>query len=648
MKTKILLLVVLLGLTSNTLANVIIYPGVNYYAGDLTVSFLETTDLSYFAIGETYVALNRTNLSMSVTQGIHLNISDIDDSGTELANNETVLRFNATYSGGSVTFNYYHNLSYKGVYDVYVDDVLRKNNEENNFTFILSGWSTKDIDIRFQGYRPDPPYDVPGDNSTWDKNTQRVNLSWHSGNYSNRDVVFARNDTYPTSPSDGNAWRVGNYSVNDSNYHNESATLTRYYTVWSWNSTSNLYSTTGLNLPWGGMHIWVFNETSPSEQITDWGLLITDAIGDNAYQDEHITNTVYFDIGSIPNGTQTLFVINASKYRDSTYYKNILPNSFYNFTFYLAPVIAHGEPQDPPTTNETQTFYIKIINRNNNPIEGVKVTVRFFDDNLDKWATRASGLTDGSGIVPFDLRVGDSYKINVTDDSGTYENITGQDFKPIYEQTIKEFMMEYKETPVFPPVIEPEEIIYGGYISGTVLYVNYTDNMEMTTNTTIFLYETDPLTGTTVLFDTDTRTGESDFQAVFYGVNTSREYLAVLHYNHTQFGHAKKQYLFQAFQDTFTTQSRTDSLFNAVYGYNPFGWTNTIMWIFLLICFFSFGQRGSGVALVFSGGLLLFINNVVGFNTTFSIAAGGIIPVLFVIVGIMVVWKHRKREGGQG
>lgn len=642
MRQKCVLLIILFGFLSSTVSShVIIYPGTTFYANNLVLTFRDEVNLSYFEVGDTYFRLNNTNLSISSTHQITINVSQFTDN--EPSKGDSTLRFNATYDTGSVTFSFSGNQSYGASHDVYVDDTRVLQNQRDNFSFVVGGWSTKEIDIEFVGYVPDPPYDVLGDNSSWHR-SGRVNMSWHSGNFSNRDVVFARNDTFPTSPTnDANSWRVGNYSVNDSNYHNESITTTRYYTVWSWNSTSNTYSTTGLNLPWGAVHIWVFNETTPTDQIINWGIHISDEIGDSSYENEHVIGTAYYDIGTIPNGTNTLFIINSTDYRDSTYYKDITFNTYHNFTFYLAPVIAHQQQSDPPTVNETQLYLLQIINENNEPVQGAKVVMRRYINSSDSWREVRSGLTDGYGQVTFWLRVGEHYKVNITHED--YQNLIGQDYITNDQIFTKTFQLQHIEPDVTPPEVISEEIIFEGYRDGGTLYVNFTDNMEQTINTTIYVYETNTVTGETVVFGTNTTTGIYDFQVLFDNINNSRSYQVVLHINHTNWAYQKHTFNIAPDIETFTTQTVGDTLFSQVYGYNPFGWTNTFMWIILLASFFSFGQRGVGIGLVFTGGILLFVNSFVGFNTTLAVAAGGVIPILFVIIGIMVLWKQARKEG---
>jgi len=98
--------------------------------------------------------------------------------------------------------------------------------------------------------------------------------------------------------------------------------------------------------------------------------------------------------------------------------------------------------------------------------------------------------------------------------------------------------------------------------------------------------------------------------------------------------------IFFAAPSVATISDLKDWLFNANYGGNPFGWSNIFMWVFLTACMFSFGQRGAGVSLTITGGLFLFINYVVGFNTTLATVNGGFVPIMFIVGGVMVIWRN--------
>ena len=60
-------------------------------------------------------------------------------------------------------------------------------------------------------------------------------------------------------------------------------------------------------------------------------------------------------------------------------------------------------------------------------------------------------------------------------------------------------------------------------------------------------------------------------------------------------------------------------------------------------------QTRQGWVLIFIGGVFYFINYLIGFNTLFVTHAGGIVPILLVIGGILILWDDsRKTTFGRG
>ena len=197
---------------------------------------------------------------------------------------------------------------------------------------------------------------------------------------------------------------------------------------------------------------------------------------------------------------------------------------------------------------------------------------------------------------------------------------------------------------VWRPDIAPEEITFEGYFhSTTTLQVNYSDALTSTTDAQVYIYEINTTTKATSAFGQHLTVGENEFTFNATNCNTGNEYFAIIYVNHSSFGWFVMQLWFEAPART-TVTSNKDWLFNANYGGNPFGWSNLFMWLFLTACFFSFGQRGSGIALTVTGGMTIFINSFIGFNTVLSTAAGGFLPVLFIAIGIMTMWINAGRD----
>ena len=82
-------------------------------------------------------------------------------------------------------------------------------------------------------------------------------------------------------------------------------------------------------------------------------------------------------------------------------------------------------------------------------------------------------------------------------------------------------------------------------------------------------------------------------------------------------------------------------MFDANFGSSPggFGWSNILGFFVMLGILFGFDQRNSGVGIIITGGILLFINSVIGLSVI-----GTVIPILFIAFGILVQWRNQRRE----
>jgi len=410
---------------------------------------------------------------------------------------------------------------------------------------------------------------------------------------------------------------------------------TYHYRAFATNSTTTVY---GANMNFTTAHNWSISlncyNASNGNSIVNWSIFITNESGSQTYTNLSANNPhlVNLSDGSCPVGTNISFTFSKWSplwnYTNRTYYMDISLTGNYTLNAYLN------------FYNGSNLYLLSVIDELDNPVPNARMRILEYINESVGYQNITVLFTDGNGQVAVWLTPGMLYKVIITRTG--YETETA-DYIPSSLIFTYTFRLEFVEVIVPPPYVESEEITFNGYISGTTLYVNYTDNLAETINTTIYIYVINYTTNATSLLDTDARTGNDNFQ-VTNTVNVSNAHIAILHYNHSTFGYKTHTIYFEGVITPITTQATGETLFNLNYGTNPFGWSNTFMFLFLCGCFFSFGQRGAGIGLIFTGGLLLFINGVIGFNTTLAVAAGGIIPALFIIVGVMVLWRNAKRE----
>jgi len=597
---------------SNTSVNATTYPG--------SPSSLVNSSITYNSVNFSWT--NGTNASYYV-----MRYSDWAYPSTPQSN---ASGFNLTgYNNGSVG-----GLSANTTYYFRLWSYLNPFGDINLSMLVTTNSTSVDVD---------PPYDGQ---SNYDTVNNALNLSWKRGNNSDEDVVVKKTGSYPSSPADGSIVDVNIANVTGGRYYyNESGVTSHaYYRVWSFNTTNNTYSSIGLSIPWGALVIWnVYNESNTSQSII-FDIEITNSDASQVYTDVNVTGPLYLDYNDIPYGDDTIFVITNSSYKQRTYYYDLAINSFHNYTFYLPPhttVVDPGSGDDGGNTTDTILCLISVIDELEQPIPDANVTVKRYINTTDSYETISRLLTDGNGQISIWLVPNTLYLFDISKDG--YVQTGSKYWTPTTLLYVKTFMLEFEDVEPEEPEIPSEEIVFNGYISGSVLYINYTDGINDTINTNILVYELNHSTNIESFYTSFSDTTNAAFQ-VNTSINTSNTYRVVLHYNHSYWGYQKQTILFNGNWTPPTTQDDSNNLFTLVYGFNPFGWTNTLMWFFMLVGLMYADERDTGKILVLLGGFFLFINYWVGFNTILSVFAGGIIPILFIIVGILVMWNDSQKK----
>jgi len=596
-------------------------------------------------VGSNYLQVDNILISVTgLTQDMFFNVTHVNEIGNNRSVGERLLEMNITYGGGATTFTFTGNSSNDNMlYDLLVDGTIVRNNVGPfTFTYTRSSWSTHRFLLRCSGYEPDPPYNG---SSTYTQGTPPyVNLSWERGNYSNQEVVVGNADSYPSSPSDGTVWYNGTNL-----YYNFSVNETQYFTVWSYNVTTNTFSSTGLDIPWGVLRLNVFNQSKTWQKVNPFGLTIQNQDGNTIYQQSTCSPPFYLDLNDIPIGVNTVFIINATHYEQQRYEEDTLVNHFHNFTFLLPPVITSdpgGGDDDPVTgdpTNHTESllYLISVVDELGNPISDVKVEFNLYVNATDTYENAGSFTTDGNGQGTIYLVPESLYQVVVSKD----EYKTGTSYwTPSRELLSKTFLIEFEDSEPVEPDTPIEDISFTFERGGNTVFINYTDGMSETIDTMVYIWEIDSITGVETLLTSDSRIGESSFSFAVTDVNTSNTQKAILYYNHSTFGYQTITLVLHGDYVRSNAGTSFNVLLVALVGSHPWGWANFLIFMFLLAVFHEADDRDAGKWLVLIGGLFLFLNIVVGWNSTLFTVAGGAIPVLFIAVGVLQMWKDSRRK----
>jgi len=470
---------------------------------------------------------------------------------------------------------------------------------------------------------PEPPTSV----TSTIVNATSVNISWTTGTGANTTVVVRSTTALPTSVTDGTIMYNGTASywvqtnLSDGDEY--------YYSLWSWANWSspsyNKFSLTKADATWGGLVIYTFDENT-SNAISGWDLFISNSSKTVTYESLTNSNPKAIAVADLPYGTDTMIRVNATNYNFKIYHLDLELNHHYVLNAYLTE------------SNDTESYIIRVINEYENPVNDATVYVMRYINDTVGYENVSILLTDGNGYCPAVYLIpNEDYAVKIS--ATGYITVTSELF-PITivygDERYHVYTLYFEEEEYLNETIYDEIITFNGHLSGNTLYVNYTDSSSLTLNTSLVIYEFNTSTDLKTAIQWDNRTTDHDFQATF-NVNGSSCFEVVLFLNHTTFGFVHDSFIVCG-RTTITTKARFDTLLDLNFKHCPFGWSNLFGFFILLGCLFSFGQSNVGVSLLLCGGILAFINSVIGlaFMTV-------TVPTLFIFFGVLVLYSERGK-----
>ena len=455
-------------------------------------------------------------------------------------------------------------------------------------------------------------------------------LSFSEGQGADSTMVRKKSGSYPSSITDGT--ELCNKS-GDNEYFDSTYVANDYYTLFAFDDEGKNWSRFGLNVEWGSLIINVFNETSGTA-ISGWNVSITDPTGDQTYNSNDNTNPKVIDVDNdLPIGDDILIYISCPGYKSHIYTMDLAIQQGYTLNAHLTP------------RNDSELYIILVEDEVGSRLSDAEVRIRRYINSTSGFSNVSIDTTDGNGQISVWLIPDVLYLVEISKSgyNTAYENYIPD---PSYFGTSypKVFTLEFEDIEPSPPDVEPEEIIFNGHILSNILYVNYSDGMSQTENTHMIIFEINTSTGiaSSVLDVTNTST---NILTLSTSVNTSNSYQVVLHFNHSTFGHQTKTLFFGRTITPITESDKIDDMLQKIIGTTPFGWGNLLIFFLLVAGFYYTDPGGAPYLLVFLGGIFLFLNIIVGFNTTFLTVAGGVIPSLFILVGIIGMWNNSRRAG---
>jgi len=491
-----------------------------------------------------------------------------------------------------------------------------------------STWAYSALNSSTNQYtKPQPPQDVISKTIGVGGDSINLNISWVNGSGSNVTLVRRSATSQPLLITDGTL--VSNSSLNFT--IDTGITTVYYYTLWSYDNITGYYSSAVYVTDFYVVWINCYNE-SGGENISSYGVFFTNQAGTQTYADSTCTNPHIVNTSDIPTGTDIALQVNATGYDTRVYYFDITATGIQYIDVYLS------------LTNTSDNYVITIENVVGNPIPDAKIIVRRYINESVGYENVTIDYADGYGQISITLVIDALYKFDISADG--YENLTGQNWQPVaivfVDDRYKTFQLLFEETPVHPPYIPQDYITFTANRTNTSTIILYDDSLLETIDTTIYIYEIDLLTGNETLFQTNTSTDTDSFIVTAIGLEANNSYRIVLRYNHTTFGYQTLTLLLPGYRRT--VESGFDTFMVNIFGYNPFLWSNIIMVLIFIAVMYSADKQDMGKYLILLGGIFVFITVFIGFGDTIATAAGGILPAMFVLIGILMEWK--KGKGG--
>lgn len=465
---------------------------------------------------------------------------------------------------------------------------------------------------------PSTPTNV---SSVFNTTSLDLNITWDIGADSDTTLVRKSVDDFPSSTTDGTLVYNGT-----SNTTIEASINQIYkYTLWGYNATMNCFSSPAY-LSWNASWINCYNETDGSN-VTCWDVEISNSDGSQVYNYSCANNSLIINTSQLPTGNNVIFHFSADDYESRSYIIDITDTV--NLDAYLPPT-AYGD-------DEATEYLLHILDDFDRPVDKAKVEIRRYVDG--EYEPVLSELTDGNGDVTVYLITDAHYKIVIS--KTNYTTSTAEYF-PTAEVRTKTFILSIPDTEPQDEYIPQEHITFTGEFGGGNLYVNFSCDLSTVEDISLYIYETDITTGSETLYDANSTNGTDSWNDIITGINTSNSYRVVIVYNHSLWDSQTIFLIVNPIYSPPITQDETDTLFDLNYGGNPFGWSNFFLWIFMAMVFTKADKENAGFILMMFGVLCMFISYVIGFNTVMSTVAGGVLPMVMIVVGVLSIWVSRR------
>lgn len=386
--------------------------------------------------------------------------------------------------------------------------------------------------------------DLPTNGSShYHETVQYLYLSWMQMDRADNYIVVQNNNTYPTDCINGSGnWVRQNDSNNEYNI-SWGDTSGGYFTIYSWNSTGNMYSQNhsdrqGLDIPWGALSLSCFNESDGSQALT-FDIEVSNSDFTTTYEATDLTNIHYLDMEDIPYGTGTIFQVSSEGYETRTCTYDIFQNNFYNLVFYL-PLALPTDPDENIIYAEDYVIHVAGPQSEygvDPPIEDAEVIIRKYINTTEQYGTVGVYITSADGTFTVPLLPNNRYSFNLSA-TGYYDEV--ESWKPVEIVFEGDRHHTFRLTPTTTP--EDEYTNFWNTITFTrtmndidgvngTITITYDDSNLSTIDTQIYIYEY--WNGIETLIATISNVSTNSFTYTTGVINTTRQHSATLFFNNT-------------------------------------------------------------------------------------------------------------------
>jgi hypothetical protein len=475
-----------------------------------------------------------------------------------------------------------------------------------------------------------------------------VKITWLKGAGANRTLIVKNYDHYPTSLTDGII--VYNGTGTSAWNHSIAFNVSNYFSLFSYTAWGVLSRLSGpIHVPWGGISFIIRNESRPW-QVIRGNLLVSDSLGLYPVNFTNVYGYYAFNISRIPYGVNTLFYVSNSSYHSRLYPIDILPNIFYNFTFYLPPL--HHNESGPPGGNITGSYLIQVINDYQFPVKDALVRFYRYFNTTANYTYIGGFVSDGNGQGSIDLFPFQLYMIKIICDG--YQNDTEFWTPNIAEQSMTKIFKIYLSTIPEPSIfyhviysIEPTQSTQTGAFTAYFNITNIDAKLIWFTASMAWFNTSTSLLETFFSENITTTVGGS---IACFVPNITGVYRFTCSFGKNGFSNYTIQRFYNVVNET-NPGNNLDELITKIAGHSPVyihtpsgdvvvAWTALIASFISIFVLFTLSPRFSGLAIMATGGVLGLFKQPLGFLPDNILSWTAIAAI--IVIGLILTIETNK------